>query len=49
MREKRRRVRDARKKKYVGPTEDQSQKAKKIRTESGVLIPASYKSNRYEK
>jgi len=39
---------DAKKKKYV-KDEDQQNTRKKIKTESGVWIPASYKSDRYSR
>ena len=41
---------DAKKKKYVKAEQDQGDDSKKkIKTESGVWIPASYKSDRYAK
>ena len=41
---------DAKKKKYVKAEQDGSDSTKKkIKTESGVWIPASYKSDRYSK
>ena len=39
--------RDRKKKKFVG--KEDKEKSKKIRTESGILIPASYKSDLYAK
>merc|ERR1719445_1611941 len=39
---------DAKKKKYV-KSDDNGENKKKIKTESGVWIPASYKSDRYAK
>ena len=40
---------DAKKKKYVKAEQDGDSSKKKIKTESGVWIPASYKSDRYSK
>ena len=40
---------DAKKKKYVKSEQDGDSTKKKIKTESGVWIPASYKSDRYSK
>lgn len=35
-------------KRYVGESNDDGTKKKRIRTEEGTLLPASYKSGRYE-
>ena len=40
---------DAKKKKYVKADPSEAKNEKKIKTESGVWIPASYKSDRYAK
>lgn len=50
MRKKRTLMRwDVKKKKYVKADQQDGQDKKKIKTESGVWIPASYKSDRYAK
>ena len=41
--------RDRKRKKFVGPSSEEGQKAKRIKTESGHWIKASYKSDAYQR
>ncbi len=42
-------VRDRKRKKFVGPSSEEQKKSKRIKTESGQWIKASYKSDVYQK